>query len=351
MPDDLAGDGEYLPCGNHGGFAYRLDGAGLSDSEHEAQTSALAARPGAVLLDYLRAVLPDEPAVMADVRGWLGQTTARHGGWRGWYDRSASVLDGGLLAWCSDKERAAVEGVLIDLPGRACASLGDRLIPFLAWCLHIGRVTRADFAIDDFAGRLTRERILDAEASGALVTRWREMREVSTRQRGKVSGWTFYLGSRKYEAMARIYDKAAERGLPDVSWVRFELETKHALADALCREYFSSGSAAIVGQIARRVRFAEPVAGDTNARRWPSAAWWLSLLGSVAPGPSLVCGEVPACTVASLAAFVERQAGPALAVMMRADGGDLGRLAGILERSAYRLKSRHLSALALASVG
>jgi len=101
-------------------------------SAHEGQASDLAARPGAMLLDYVRATLPDDPETRAALAEWVGPAQVRAQGWRGWYDSSATVLDGGLIAWCRDPERAEVQGLLVDLPGRACACLGERLVPFLA---------------------------------------------------------------------------------------------------------------------------------------------------------------------------------------------------------------------------
>ena len=49
---------------------------------HEAQTSDLAARPGALMLDYLRARLPDDEDTRAALRGWVGQWQVRGIGWR-----------------------------------------------------------------------------------------------------------------------------------------------------------------------------------------------------------------------------------------------------------------------------
>jgi len=317
---------------------------------HEAQTSDLAARPGALMLDYLRARLPDDDDTRAALRGWVGQWQVRGIGWRGWYDESGTVLDGGIVAWCSDRARAETEGLLVDLPGRACACLGERLVPFLAWCCAVGHVTRADYAIDDRSGRLTFERVLCAVRSGAVVTRWQQARpvELYDLRTGERVGWTLYLGSRRSECLVRIYDKAAEQGRGGGPWVRLELESKGAFADALAREYFAEGSAAVVGQLARRVRFAVRVEGDSNRRRWPTAPWWAEVLGSVKPGPSLLCGEKQVVTVDALRAYVERQAGPSLATVLMADRGDMSWTEAMLERCQWRMRPKHRAALALA---
>lgn len=343
MGKDDAGRAQVPPPpGDYGGGTYT----------GEAATSDLAARPGGVLLDYFRVVLPDKPSVMRRLSDWLGAMTPRAGGWHGWYNRSLSVLEGGIVAWCNDPCHAQVEGILVDLPGRACAHLGEKLVPFVKWCLQVGRVARADFAMDDFRNLLQRDRILEAERNGELVTRWqRGIVQVSNWTTG---AWTLYLGSRHGEAYVRIYNKKVEqegkgKTVDAPYWVRFEMECKGAFADALTRRYFEEGSAAVVGQIARRVRFVVRNGSDSNKRRASAVGWWAEFLGSVEPGQSLKAGEKPECTIESIKAWAEHAVGPTLATIMTADGGNLEWLAGVLDRSQRRMKSKHHAALAMAA--
>jgi len=332
--------------GNYVGSTY------TTESEHEAQTSELAALPGTILLDYLRVRFHDNRETWLALNQWLGAQVNRGTGWRGWYSDSAMVLDGGLMAWCRTKERQTTYGILVDLPGKACAALGERLVPFFEWALtHGGKVTRCDWAIDDRAGRVTLARILDAEASGHLVTRWRgDLTVLQNRRRGAITGWTCYLGTRRSESLLRIYDKSGEqrRKKREVQgeWTRIELECHQDLADAMAREYFARGSVAIIEQLNRRIRFTSPSGTDSNPWRAPVAPWWESVIGSVNPGHSLTCGELPECTVDRLEAMAERQCGPALVTLVKAEGGELKRIIGILERSRERLKPKHQAALA-----
>ena len=317
---------------------------------HEAQSSALAARAGGVMLDYVRATLPADAEVWAELCEWLGAMQERPIGWRGWYDKSAVVLDGGLVAWCSRGEVAARQGVLVDLPGKACACLGERLIPFLAWCCERGRVRRVDFTLDDRRGLLTYERLWAAVRSGACLSRAREVHglEGAEASSGERRGWTLYVGSRSSQAVIRLYDKAAEQHI-EGAWVRCELEAKSDFADALARAVLAESVDVVLEQLNRRLRFAVPTS-DRNRGRWPVAPWWAEFVGSLERGAPLTCGEPQEATLARMREYVRRQAGPALAALMLADGGDLSWLSEVFADGERRLKPKHRAALALVGV-
>lgn len=322
--------------------------ASFDVSQHEQQSSALAAVAGGVMLDYVRATLPADGVVWAELQSWLGAMVERPFGWRGWYDKSAIVLDGGIVAWCSRADVAARQGVLVDLPGRACAVMGERLIPFLRWCCERGRVRRVDFALDDRRGLLTYERLWAAVAEGAIVARAHERTRIEGNAAdGTGAGWTLYVGSRSSQAVVRFYDKAAEQHVAG-PWVRCELEAKADFGDALARAVLERGAGEVIGQLNRRLRFVQPMSGDSRRRRWPVAPWWAEFVGSLEPSAPLTCGEAQEATIARMRECVRRQSGPMLAAVILADGGDLSWLSEVLEDGERRLKPKHLAALALA---
>lgn len=339
------GGNHPLP-GNYVGGTYTVTDllANCEREEHEGRASDLVALDGKILLDYLRVTVRDCPAVRATVREFLGAWHDRGRGWRGWYDQSWDVLDGGIIAACSDPERAKVQGLLVDLPGRACACLGDDLPVFFLWATEHGHICRADYAIDDRAGRLTRERVLDAERSGGLVSRWQGFRHITDHRGGDLCGWTFYLGSRDGDAMVRIYDKAGQLGVPG-PLVRFELETKGKLAGALAVAYHDVGSQAVIGQINRRLRFALPDSLDGNKRRWPISSWWAEFLGNVQPGPALCAGRKLPPTIETMREVVMRQAGPSIAAVVAADGNSSW-LTEVVSQGTERMQSKHHAAVA-----
>lgn len=316
-------------------------------NEHEGAASALAAPDGGVMLDYLRATLPVER--WAELLAWVGPMVERGVGWLAWYRASGHVLDGGLVAWDS----VTGDGrVLVDLPGRACAAMGERLVPFLGWCSAHGHVTRLDLALDDRRGLVTYERLVAAVEAGALVSRARRCNWTVGRvtDDGALAGWTLYVGSRNSEGLVRIYDKRAERqeragAVVAGSWVRVELECKGSLAEAMAPAVLEHGLAVVIGEINRRLRFCEPT-GDSNRRRWPVAAWWREFIGSLDKGARLVSGEAMPVTVDGLIEYLWRQAAPAMAAVTLARGGDVSWLDELVAEGERRLKPRHMAMLA-----
>lgn len=117
-------------------------------------------------------------------------------------------------------------GVHLSFTGRSLRSLaegGITALSMLDWVLaQGGRVTRIDLAIDvfdediDIIALAGSPRIKEAPGS---ARKWNYIK-------GHDGGCTAYIGSRKSEKFLRIYDKAAEQGLKDRKWTRFELEIK-----------------------------------------------------------------------------------------------------------------------------
>lgn len=325
-----------------------------------------------VLVDWFRVTLPAGSQEQAIER--LGGAVGRRGGWRGWYDRGAEIAGGGAVAWCAEAAAAERQGVLVELPGEACAALGDRLEKFMRWCLEQGgRVARVDYAIDDRRGRVTYERLVACTDTGRVVSSARRCNWwLGADVGGPRDGWTLYVGRPGSQAMIRIYDKAAESGVgqaPVVTgeasgwergrgwvaprpraarpWVRVEIVCRDDFAQAMTLEVFKRGPRAVVEQIRRRLRFVEePDGADSNVYRWPVCGWWRSVLSFVAVGKCLLPGESARGTVDRWRGWVERAVAPVLAAICAADG--IEALAEIVRMGEERQGARHRGAVASA---
>jgi len=145
-------------------------------------------------------------------------------------------------------------GVHLAFTGRALRSLsegGIEAASMLSWMLEQGaKITRLDLAIDAFD--LDIDPMLLAQAprvpdAPGTARKWSFVK-------GHDDGCTAYIGSRKSEKFLRIYDKAAEQGLKDRKWVRFELEFKSDAAKAAAHHFGLLGDAERPGYIKGLIR-------------------------------------------------------------------------------------------------
>lgn len=117
-------------------------------------------------------------------------------------------------------------GVHIMIGGRALTGMAQAGWPapeMLKWCLDQGgKITRLDLAIDVFGEAIDPIVLARTPQVKGQEGSTRKHRAVMDNQGGKTS----YHGSRTSERFLRVYDKAAEQGLIDTLWTRFEVEVK-----------------------------------------------------------------------------------------------------------------------------
>lgn len=145
-------------------------------------------------------------------------------------------------------------------------------------------VTRLDVAFDDHSGILDIQQLfLDSDKQDGeqqFVSKFRKSRIEKEFNDGR-PGITVYHGSRKSAVMIRIYDKAAERGLPeDQHWVRVELQLRDERAEAFC---FAGEPIGVLfrGVLVNYVRYVDDSGTDSNRWRWPMKPYWEDLIEQV----------------------------------------------------------------------
>ena len=135
-------------------------------------------------------------------------------------------------------------GACLDMSGQGCRSFeeygtGDFDGLFRLFQQGEGyHVTRLDVAFDDHSGILDIQRLFrdsdNQDGDQQFVSKFRKSRIEKEFKDGR-PGITVYHGSKKSAVLIRIYDKAAERGLPeDQHWVRVELQLRDERAEAFC---------------------------------------------------------------------------------------------------------------------
>lgn len=144
-------------------------------------------------------------------------------------------------------------------------------------CFHVSRL---DVAFDDHSGILDIQQIYRDTDDQQFVSKFRKCRLEKDFTDGR-PGITVYHGSKKSDILVRIYDKAAERGLPeDQHWVRVELQLRDDRAAAFAFDPSPIG-VLFRGVLVNYVRYVDDPGGDSNRWRWPMKAYWQQLIEEV----------------------------------------------------------------------
>lgn len=226
----------------------------------------------APFVDWLRFTLPYTGESFAWVDGTFGGRIEREQGLLS-YAQSAFLGHGGICAWTENKPR---NRIMVDLSARALHSLDA--VP-RAFCADVinrgGQFSRVDVAIDDYDGNLSPEAAWVKMKTREVNTRWKSFSRVqSISYTSSFEGYTVYLGSRDTQSFARIYDKAAQMGLP-YHWTRFELEYKKDRAQELAGR-ISRGTIDLAGLALYQIRFLEPA--ESMRKHWETSEWWTDFL-------------------------------------------------------------------------
>jgi len=160
-------------------------------------------------------------------------------------------------------------------------TLGITATDVLAYIRLIdGKVSRIDLALDVLGQVADPMDIARAFEADELLTEARTMLPMDGKIRGadglKSAGATVYIGSRSSERFLRVYDKAAEQGLPALKWTRIEL----VLGGEVAAAYAPLITEDTLGQLVRSAikRFCEA----------PTVPWYVgALAGQLMPLPAL----------------------------------------------------------------
>ena len=187
----------------------------------------------------------------------------------------------------------------LELKGEGCRSFelrGGSWPDLLSWILdHTNHVNRIDVALDDMAGIITMNQILDRIHKGAYSTRLRTWKvvngsnvfdEVPNIVQSKNDGCSITFGGRQTKQL-QIYNKAAERmaknySVEHGSWIRYEGRFMHevgydVLNQVVAGFYTSNILSVIAGLIKGLVEFKEHSA-DSRVRRRENWHLWEKLL-------------------------------------------------------------------------
>lgn len=213
-------------------------------------------------------------------------------------------------------------GVCVDMSGSGCRAFETystinwkELTEILFYNVGDYNVSRLDMAFDDHTGILDIDQLRDDTDDHMYVSRSRTWKvEYGSK------GTTIYHGSPQSNMYIRIYDKAAERELEDVHWIRVELQMRDEIATGFISGLMNNPVGVhFRGVLHNYLRYVVDPGTDVNMSRWPMAPYWAKLLEGV---QQIRCWSDPGVEYNefTLAHFVIEQMGNALDCYLRIFG-------------------------------
>lgn len=237
-----------------------------------------------ILIDWITFTTKVWPVeVLKQTMGLFDQTWelldhGYHGYGRAEVFNGVTIMSDGRL----NKDGEDDMGICVEISGQGCRALETYghiewlvFLTFLMDDLNEFNITRLDLAFDDHTGILDKLRLkVDTDVHNYRT----KFRTWEIRYGSK--GFSIYHGSRQSQAMIRIYDKAAERGLLDgTHWIRVEIQLRDENASGAIRAYLDKQDLGAVygGMLATYLVYLEEC-DDSNISRWPTADYWEELI-------------------------------------------------------------------------
>lgn len=175
-------------------------------------------------------------------------------------------------------------GVCVDMSGTGCRTFESysriswqELMEVLYYSSGDYNITRLDMAFDDHTGILDIDELRDDTDSHSYVSRSRQWKVEYGSQ-----GTTIYHGSPRSNMYIRIYDKAAERELQDVHWIRVEMQMRDEIAFGFIAGLIKTPvGEQFRGVLHNYLRYVVDPGTDENMSRWPMADYWAELIDGI----------------------------------------------------------------------
>lgn len=261
----------------------------------------------------------EDPQTFIDLLGmrganWEPMVKGRNGYRQGIFFGNISILYDGLPGM----------GICLDMSGQGCRSFEEFGTGDFEGLFHLARtderfhLARLDVAFDDHSGILNMNQLFHDTDDQEYVSKFRRSMLEKEFNDGR-PGITIYHGSKKSDILIRIYDKAAERGLPeDKHWVRVEMQLRDDRALAFAMSDLTPGDT-FLGVLVNYVRYVEPDGEDSNKWRWPMKDYWAELIGAVGRVRLFVKPGIE-YNIMQLDNFVFSQAGNAISASIQIHG-------------------------------
>lgn len=351
MPWDVAVDDELLI--GDGSWALAPENRGAGNAYEE---TLMSREYSTLMVD--RARLLREKTLMAvsmAIQCELGDWVDSDGGHND-YQRHLKGPEGARIDY--DRRGSGVGGdgfyFHVTLPGKAARlmdeSRGRKLLQYAE--NNGGKGTRIDMAMDDYERVLSVDEIDKATTTEDFVSRTQRVLVMKSHapRSSTTTGQTLYVGKAKSRRICRIYDKFLEDGEHDC--IRWEMEEKKSAAEELLRQLIQrdpvTGKPRSWSDVAKErllsfldFRNAE---SHSEVEKRERCDWFAQLVHNLTRA-RVYPAETPK-TLEQVKAWVEKQIGPSLRVIVTAAGGSMEDVHGWIDRAKDRMRPRHFALLA-----
>ena len=284
------------------------------------KTDTVISQENLILFDWLTFTShSDSPETLMQLLGlhdvpWQKMDRGRNGYRQRYFFENISILFDG----------ADNMGVCVDMSGTGCRTFESYsriswkdLMEIIFYNSGDYNVTRLDMAFDDHTGILDIDQMRDYTDDHMYVSRSKTWKvEYGSK------GTTIYHGSPKSNMYIRIYDKAAERELDDVHWIRVEMQMRDEIAQGFISGLLRNPvGIQFRGVLHNYLRYVRDPGTDVNMSRWPTVKYWADLLEGV---EKIRCWSDPGVEYNEfhLSNYIVNQAGNALDCYLRIFGID-----------------------------
>lgn len=209
---------------------------------------------------------------------------------KGWYGYACGMTYQGISVYFYGQDSM---GVLVNISGEGCSWLMEHDVDLgvllRVFRKHGANITRLDVALDLFSEELSLYDVCDAVDVNNMNTRWRCIKVI--RGYGNNDGLDIQFGSRFSDHMLRMYDKAKERKLDGVYWVRLESQYRHEVAMSIVDsaldlsdnnkcDFWVCLESVFIDLLCSTLNFVDRSVSSTITR-CPNLSWWDEFLSKL----------------------------------------------------------------------
>lgn len=248
-------------------------------------------------------------------------------------------------------------GVHLEMTGQGCREFENRGV--MDWQTFFKIVlaceasfTRIDLALDDHKGYWKISTLKRKAKNGEVISKFKSAMGIEKirLEDGKTIGETLYFGSNSSMIKVRFYDKRleqigkgeAEHEIEHEIWNRTEIQLRDDRAQATAQLIAADEPLGkiITGILKHYMRFAVK-SKDKNRSRWKTAKFWDEFLNDVEPLRLAI--TKPDSSIEQKIEWLRKQTSKTLAMVLKAEGGDMAILYEILHEGSQKIKEKDLA--------